>query len=131
MTTPEFFYGTGRRKCSVARVFLVPNGTGKFNINNKVVDKYFLRKNNIITASSGLKLLEDASLDLNITVSGGGMSGQSGAIKMGLGRAILQYKPELHGALREGQFLTRDSRMVERKKPGCIKARKKQQFNKR
>ena len=127
----EYFYGTGRRKSSVARV-RVYNGTGKITINNRDIDDYFgldtlkliVRQPMELTGTSG-------KFDIICTVSGGGVTGQAGAIRHGLARALLQYDAELRGALKKAGFLTRDPRMKERKKYGLKGARRAPQFSKR
>jgi small subunit ribosomal protein S9 len=130
-SNPHYKYGTGKRKCSVARVFL-KEGTGKMTINNKGLKDYFKRETNRIIVNMPLALLElSETIDLKITVQGGGDSGQAGAIRHGITRALMDYNEEFRTPLREAGFVTRDSRVVERKKPGLRKARKKPQFSKR
>ena len=127
-----YFYGTGRRKSSVARVRVYANGTGKIIINNRDIDDYFgldtlkliVRQPMELTGTSG-------KFDIICTVSGGGVTGQAGAIRHGLARALLQYDAELRGALKKAGFLTRDPRMKERKKYGLKGARRAPQFSKR
>ncbi|HCW93088.1 MAG TPA: 30S ribosomal protein S9 [Flexistipes sinusarabici] len=127
----EYFYGTGRRKTSISRVFLKP-GSGVITVNGKPLESYLDRAVSRQVVKQPLeKLGVQAKFDFYITVTGGGKSGQAGAIRHGIARALLQYNPEFKKALREGGFLTRDPRMVERKKPGQPKARKKPQFSKR
>ena len=127
----KVYYSTGRRKTSTARVFLKP-GTGKITINGKD-PKIFLPY--ISKRSEALKPLhltrENKSVDLYITVKGGGITGQSEAIRHGLARALIEYLPDHRTVLKKAGMLTRDSRMVERKKPGLHKARKSTQFTKR
>ena len=127
----EVFYGTGRRKTSTARVF-IQKGKGKITVNKELLDKYFDRE----TARMIVRQpLEQAALlnkiDVSATVKGGGGSGQAGAIRHGLSRALLQYDENLRQILREHGFLTRDARKVERKKVGLKKARKATQYSKR
>ena len=125
------FYGTGRRKSSVARVFLRP-GTGKFIVNKKEVSDYFHRDLYGIIVNSPLKVTEqEEKFDVICTVKGGGTTGQAGAIRHGLSRALLASDEELRGSLKAAGFLTRDSRVVERKKYGQKGARAKFQFSKR
>jgi small subunit ribosomal protein S9 len=133
MKQPEFFYGTGRRKCSAARVFLKPatSETFTFTVNNTSCDTYFTRSTDVISLLKPLELVDKSQFKIFASVTGGGSTGQRDALKMGLARALLSFDQNLHGPLKEQNFLTRDSRMVERKKPGCRKARKKQQFKKR
>ena len=125
------FYSTGRRKESTARVFL-SKGTGKITVNSNPLEKYFGRKTNIMVVKQALDLTETADkTDIKITVKGGGSSGQAGAIKLGIARALLKYDDNLRPLLKKNGFLTRDSRVVERKKVGLRKARKDVQFSKR
>jgi small subunit ribosomal protein S9 len=124
-------YGTGRRKNAVARVFIRP-GSGKFEVNGRPVDSYFKNVAWLIRAVEPLKFTNTASeLDVMATVNGGGVGGQSGAIRMGLSRALSIVNPDLRHGLRKNGFLTRDSRMRERKKYGQKGARKRFQFSKR
>jgi small subunit ribosomal protein S9 len=124
-------YGTGRRKNAVARVFIRP-GSGKFEVNGRPVDSYFKNVAWLIRAVEPLKFTNTASeLDVMATVNGGGVGGQSGAIRMGLSRALSVVNPDLRHGLRKNGFLTRDSRMRERKKYGQKGARKRFQFSKR
>ena len=126
-----WFLGTGRRKESVARVFLRP-GTGKFKINGRTVEQYFPNHAWKHDAVEPLKFTNIADqVDVVVTAHGGGVGGQSGAVRMGLSRAISRFNPELRPALRKNGFLTRDSRMKERKKYGQKGARKRFQFTKR
>jgi len=125
------FLGTGRRKTSVARVRLVP-GSGKITINDRTIDEYLTVPNQRTVAL--LPLVEtqtSAKYDLFVSVLGGGVSGQAGAISHGIARALLKASPDLKAILREKGFLTRDSRMKERKKYGQPGARKRFQFSKR
>jgi len=125
------FYSTGRRKESTARVFL-SKGTGKITVNSNPLEKYFGRKTNIMVVKQALDLTETTDkTDIKITVKGGGSSGQAGAIKLGIARALLKYDNTLRPLLKKNGFLTRDSRVVERKKVGLRKARKDVQFSKR
>ncbi|MBZ5661064.1 MAG: 30S ribosomal protein S9 [Acidobacteriia bacterium] len=127
----QVFYGTGRRKESVARVFLT-FGTGKITINGRTTDQYFHNVNWLNRAVEPLKFTETVgSVDIMATVNGGGVGGQSGAFRMGLSRALSLFNPELRAGLRKNGFLTRDSRMKERKKYGQKGARKRFQFSKR
>ena len=123
--------GTGRRKSSVARV-RVRAGSGKVTINRKPVEEYFVNDQDQAWIASTLAAVEFTDkVDVLVRVSGGGMTGQSGAVRMGLARALVSYDESLHEKLREGGFLTRDSRMKERKKPGLRGARRGVQFSKR
>ena len=125
------YYGTGRRKDSTARVFL-KQGTGKLEINGKSLEQYFGRPTSRMVVAQPLELLEVSDkFDLYITVSGGGITGQAGAIRNGITRALIQYDESFRPALRKAGFVTRDARAVERKKVGLHKARKRPQYSKR
>lgn len=125
------YYGTGRRKTAVARVFLKP-GKGEVTINQQPVDQYVDSEILKMIIKQPLQLTETTDrFDMYITVKGGGIAGQAGAIKHGIARALLQYNPELRKKLKDAGFLTRDPRMKERKKYGQPKARKRFQFSKR
>ncbi len=125
------YYGTGRRKTAVARVFLRP-GKGEMIINQKPVDDYVDSGILKMIIRQPLQLTETIDkFDLYVTVKGGGISGQAGAIRHGIARALLEYNPELRKRLKTAGFLTRDPRMKERKKYGQPKARKRFQFSKR
>ena len=125
------YYGTGRRKSSTARVFMKA-GTGQLTINKRSLDVYFGRETARMVVRQALELvsLQD-KFDLNITVKGGGTTGQAGAIRHGITRALMEYDETLRPALRAAGFVTRDARQVERKKVGLRKARKRPQFSKR
>jgi small subunit ribosomal protein S9 len=126
-----FFYGTGRRKTSTARVFLRP-GKGEITINNRALDVFFGRKTAQMIVRQPLELTQHSeTFDVNVTVKGGGTTGQAGAIRHGLTRALMEYDESLRGSLRKAGFVTRDSREVERKKVGLRKARRATQFSKR
>lgn len=125
------FLGTGRRKTSVARVRLLP-GSGKFIVNNKNLDDYFAYQTLRDIAKAPLALVEkEGSFDVYVNVKGGGFTGQAGAVRHGLARALVESDSELKEELKRAGFLTRDSRKKERKKPGLKKARKSSQFSKR
>ncbi len=125
------YYGTGRRKESTARVF-IKQGTGKLEINGRTLDQYFGRPTSRMVVTQPLELLElTDKLDIFVTVSGGGISGQAGAIRHGITRALIQYDETFRSALRKAGFVTRDARAVERKKVGLHKARKRPQYSKR
>lgn len=125
------YYGTGRRKSSTARVFLKA-GSGKITINKRNIDEYFGRETACMVVRQPLELVNATEkFDLNITVKGGGNTGQSGAIRLGITRALMQYDETLRPELRGAGFVTRDARIVERKKVGLHKARKRPQFSKR
>ncbi len=125
------YYGTGRRKSSTARVFLKP-GNGNIVINQRSLEEYFGRPTARMVVRQPLELVEMVGkLDLFITVVGGGISGQAGAIRHGITRALMQYDETLRASLRKAGFVTRDARKVERKKVGLHKARKRPQYSKR
>jgi small subunit ribosomal protein S9 len=125
------YYGTGRRKTSVARVFLRP-GSGKITVNGRAFEEYFVTEQQRITARRVLVFADMAgTFDLLATVKGGGVTAQADAVKMGTARALLEFNAELRGSLKEQGFLTRDARMKERKKYGQKGARKRFQFSKR
>ena len=124
-------YGTGRRKTSQARVFLAA-GSGSITVNDKPLDEYFGRQTARMIVRQPLQVSEMADkVDVRVSVSGGGNSGQAGAIRHGIARALVEYNDDLRSPLRAAGYLTRDSRMVERKKVGLHKARKRPQYSKR
>ena len=125
------YYGTGRRKSSAARVFMRP-GSGSITVNRLSLDQYFGRETARMIVRQPLELTENLSnFDVVITVAGGGGSGQAGAIRHGITRALLAYDETLRPVLRAAGYVTRDARIVERKKVGLRKARKRPQFSKR
>ena len=125
------YYGTGRRKSAVARVYL-KRGSGNIVVNGKPVDIFFSRETGRMVVRQPLELVEHAStFDINVNVVGGGESGQAGAVRHGITRALIQYDAELKSALSKAGFVTRDAREVERKKVGLRKARRAKQFSKR
>ena len=125
------YYGTGRRKDATARVFL-KQGTGKVEINGRTLEQYFGRPTSRMVVAQPLELLElGDKFDIYVTVSGGGITGQAGAIRHGITRALIQYDKVFRPALRKAGFVTRDARAVERKKVGLHKARKRPQYSKR
>jgi small subunit ribosomal protein S9 len=127
----EWNNGTGRRKSSVARVFM-KKGTGKITINGKDIEAYFGRQTSIMIAKQPLMLTNNAeAFDIKITVAGGGESGQAGAVRHGITRALIDYDTVLKPALSAAGFVTRDAREVERKKVGLHGARRRKQFSKR
>ena len=127
----DYYYGTGRRKSSVARVFL-KKGSGKITVNKKDLDEYFSRETGKMIVQQPLALIDSMdTFDINVTVHGGGESGQAGAVRHGLTRALIEYDQELKSSLSKAGFVTRDPREVERKKVGLHKARKRKQFSKR
>ncbi|MEQ4619312.1 MAG: 30S ribosomal protein S9 [Corticimicrobacter sp.] len=124
-------YGTGRRKTSVARVFM-KKGTGKIVVNGKPVDEFFARETGRMVVRQPLELTgHTESFDIKINVKGGGESGQAGAVRHGITRALIDYDETLKPALSKAGFVTRDAREVERKKVGFHKARRRKQFSKR
>jgi small subunit ribosomal protein S9 len=124
-------YGTGRRKTSAARVYLRP-GSGEINVNGRALDQYFGRETARMIVRQPLEATDQVShFDIVATVEGGGPSGQAGAIRLGIARALVEYDETLRAALRRHGLLTRDAREVERKKVGLRKARRATQFSKR
>lgn len=124
-------YATGKRKNSIAKVW-IKKGTGKFNINGKELGAYFGREILSVIVNQPLVATDNKDkFDINATLIGGGLSGQAGALLLGISKALVLFDPETHQALRKGGFLTRDSRVVERKKYGLKKARKGQTYRKR
>ena len=127
----QYFDAIGRRKDAVARVRLTP-GTGKRTANKRTMKNYLQRETLEMIIEQPLNLVGlSEKVDITVNVNGGGLSGQAGAIRLGISRALVKYNEELKPALKKEGFLTRDPRMVERKKPGQPKARKKFQFSKR
>lgn len=127
----SYYYGTGRRKTAVARVFIKP-GSGKFVVNDKPVDAFFSRETGRMVVRQPLELTQHSStFDIMVNVSGGGESGQAGAVRHGITRALIEYDASLKQTLSNAGFVTRDAREVERKKVGFHKARRRKQFSKR
>ena len=125
------YYATGRRKTSAARVFLKP-GKGQIKINGKSIDDYLRRMQSRMVVQQPIELLEQAGkFDAEVTVEGGGESGQAGAIRLGITRALIAFNPEWKGVLKKAGYVTRDPRMVERKKYGLAGARRRYQYSKR
>ena len=125
------YYGTGRRKNSTARVF-IKQGNGQMTINGRTLEQYFGRPTARMVVAQPLELLDlNGKFDIYVTVTGGGISGQAGAIRHGLTRALMQYDESFRPALRKAGYVTRDARSVERKKVGLHKARKRPQYSKR
>jgi small subunit ribosomal protein S9 len=126
-----YYYGTGRRKSAVARVFL-KQGSGKFTVNDAPVDQFFTRETGRMIVRQPLKLVNhEATFDIMVNVHGGGESGQAGAVRHGITRALIDYDAQLKPALSKAGLVTRDAREVERKKVGLHKARRRKQFSKR
>ena len=131
MAETSYNYGTGRRKTSVARVFIRP-GKGKFIVNDKALDEYFARETGRMVVRQPLVLTDHLqTFDIKVNVDGGGESGQAGAVRHGLTRALIEYDPALKPALSKAGLVTRDAREGERKKVGLHKARRAKQFSKR
>jgi small subunit ribosomal protein S9 len=131
MAQTQSNYGTGRRKSSAARVFLRP-GRGEISINGRPIDKFFGRETARMIVRQPLELTKlGDKLDVLVTVEGGGITGQAGAIRLGLSRALVEYDESLKSSLRKAGFMTRDAREVERKKVGLHKARRATQYSKR
>lgn len=127
----QVYYSTGRRKSSSARVFL-KRGSGQITVNNRTLEEYFGRETGRMMIRQPLETVDmTENFDFNITVKGGGITGQAGAIRHGISRALIEYDEELRKPLRVAGFVTRDAREVERKKVGLHKSRKRPQFSKR
>lgn len=127
----EQYYGTGRRKTSTARVF-IKRGTGAITVNGRTIDQFFGRETSRMVVRQPLSVVGlEGHFDIKITVRGGGASGQAGACRHGLARALVQYDEENRSSLRKAGLMTRDDRAVERKKVGLHKARKRPQYSKR
>lgn len=127
----EQYYGTGRRKTSSARVF-IRRGQGQITVNRKPLDEFFGRETARMIVRQPLELVDMLNqFDINVTVKGGGTTGQAGAIRLGVARALMEYDEALRSPLRKAGFVTRDARAVERKKIGLHKARKATQYSKR
>ncbi len=131
-STRPYHYGTGRRKSSVARVHVIPNGTGAITVNGRDIEDYFGLETLKMVVRQPLNTVGlVGKVDVEATVVGGGVSGQAGALRHGIARALLQMDPEYRGPLKAAGFLTRDPRMKERKKYGLKAARRAPQFSKR
>ena len=126
----DYYYGTGRRKSAVARVFLKP-GKGDFVVNGKPVDQFFGRETGRMVVRQALGLIKNSAFDIMVNVHGGGESGQAGAVRHGIARALIEYDAGLKSALSAAGLVTRDAREVERKKVGLHKARRRKQYSKR
>ena len=124
-------YATGKRKNSVARVWLIPNGKGEIKVNKKDLSKYFSRSLLNMLVKKPFETISNNNFNVNVSVKGGGLSGQASAIKLAISKALISYDPKFRIALKKTGLLTRDSRVVERKKYGRRKARKSFQFSKR
>ena len=131
MATQQTNYGTGRRKTATARVYLKP-GSGRITVNERSLDEFFGRETGRMIVRQPLEAVKlMARFDIAVRVDGGGITGQAGAIRHGISRALTNYEPGLRGALKAGGYLTRDSRVVERKKYGRAGARRSFQYSKR
>jgi small subunit ribosomal protein S9 len=131
MASQQHNYGTGRRKSSTARVFL-RSGKGAITVNGRQLDEFFGRETSRMIVRQPLELTKMTDkFDISVTVEGGGITGQAGAIRLGIARALVEYNETLKGDLRKAGFMTRDAREVERKKVGLHKARRATQFSKR
>ena len=131
MNNTPYFYGTGRRKSAIARVFM-KRGSGKIIVNGKALDEFFSRETGRMIVRQPLELVEHLeSFDIKVNVIGGGESGQAGAVRHGIARALVNYDSELKPTLSKAGFITRDAREVERKKVGLHKARRRKQLYKR
>lgn len=131
MPVGQYNYGTGRRKTAIARVF-IKAGSGKIVVNGKPLDQFFSRETGRMIVRQPLELTENVNrFDIMVNVTGGGESGQAGAVRHGITRALIDYDANLKGALKKAGFVTRDAREVERKKVGLHGARRRKQFSKR
>jgi len=131
MTATQHSYGTGRRKSSTARVF-IRSGNGTITVNERPLDEFFGRETSRMIVRQPLELTKHTeTFDIKVTVAGGGSTGQAGAIRLGISRALVEYDETLKSDLRKAGFMTRDAREVERKKVGLHKARRATQFSKR
>lgn len=132
MNTQNRHYGTGRRKSATARVHLIEGGTGSVTVNKRPIGEYLRRATLEMVVNQPFELTEtEGQFDVKVTVAGGGLTGQAGAIKHGISRALCEYSNDLRGVLKRAGFLTRDARIKERKKPGRAAARARFQFSKR
>jgi len=128
----QYYEGVGRRKEATARVRLYPGGDGKFIVNDRPLQEYFVREMDVMRLMEPLKVAGmDGRFNVSVQVKGGGVSGQAGAVRLGLARALLQVDPQLRSLLRQKGLLTCDARVKERKKPGLKRARKAPQYTKR
>jgi small subunit ribosomal protein S9 len=128
----QYFEGVGRRKTSTARVRIYPGGSGNVVVNDKPLNDFFPRVGDAIDLMKPLEVAGlQGAMDMTVVVKGGGITGQTGAVRLGLARALIGYQPELRSAMRRAGFLTRDAREKERKKPGLKRARKAPTYTKR
>ena len=132
MSEQHYYEGVGRRKSATARVRLYLGGDGSVTVNDRPLEEYFVRETDVAVLLAPLKVTGlDGRFNISVKVHGGGVSGQAGAVSLGVSRALLKADPELRPVLRRGGFLTRDARVKERKKPGLRRARKAPQYTKR
>lgn len=128
----EYFEAVGRRKTATARVRLYPGGDGSIVVNDKPMEQYFVRGKDVMALMGPLQATAtEHRFNVSVKVKGGGVTGQAGAVRLGIARALLKVDPDLRPILRKGGFLTRDARVKERKKPGLRRARKAPQYTKR
>jgi small subunit ribosomal protein S9 len=128
----EYYEAVGRRKAATARVRLFPEGDGSIVVNDRSLEEYFVREADVVHLTEPLRATAtEDRFNISILVEGGGVSGQAGAVRLGIARALLKVEPDLRSLLRKGGFLTRDARVKERKKPGLKRARKAPQYTKR
>lgn len=128
----RYYEGVGRRKTATARVRIYPSGEGNFVVNDRPIDDYFSREIDLLQLMEPLEVTGMRNrLNVSVQVKGGGVSGQAGAVRLGIARALVEWDQDLRRVLRKGGFLTRDARVKERKKPGLKKARKAPQYTKR
>ena len=128
----EYYEAVGRRKAATARVRLFPEGDGSIVVNDRPLEEYFAREADVVHLTEPLRATATENrFNISILVEGGGVSGQAGAVRLGIARALLKVEPDLRSLLRKGGFLTRDARVKERKKPGLKRARKAPQYTKR
>jgi len=128
----EYYEAVGRRKAATARVRLFPEGDGSIVVNDRSLEEYFVREADVVHLTEPLRATATENrFNISILVEGGGVSGQAGAVRLGIARALLKVEPDLRSLLRKGGFLTRDARVKERKKPGLKRARKAPQYTKR
>jgi len=132
LVSEQYFYAVGRRKTSTAQVRLYPEGEGSVLVNGRSLDQYFCRDSDLLHVREPLAVTDlESAFNITVLVKGGGHTGQSGAVRHAISRALVKYDETLRPVLRRGGFLTRDARMKERKKPGLVKARRAKQYTKR
>jgi len=132
LVSDRYFYAVGRRKTATAQVRLYPEGEGSILVNGRPLEEYFCRTSDLLQVREPLAITDlENAFNITVLVKGGGQTGQAGAVRHGLSRALVEYDADLRPVLRRGGFLTRDARMKERKKPGLVKARRAKQYTKR